>query len=62
MRGAAVPGDLLARGGEPLGAAGADRHSRTRLGKGERDRAADAAAAAGYNRALAGKIDVHASS
>ena len=59
MRRAAVSSDLFARGGEPLGAAGADRHPRTRLGKSERDRAADAAAAAGDDRALAGKIDVH---
>jgi hypothetical protein len=62
MRGAAVQGDLLAGGGEPLGAAGADRHAGAGLGKGECDGAADAAAAAGDDRPLAGKVDIHASS
>ena len=54
-----MPGDLIMRGGEPLGATGADRHPCTRLGKGECDRAPDAPAAAGHDRVLAGKIDPH---
>ncbi len=62
MGDAAVPGNLLTCGRQPLGAARADRHARTRLGKGKRDRPADAPAAAGDDRTLAGKIDLHASS
>src|SRR5262249_34366001 len=60
--GATVPGDLLARFDEPFGAAGTDRNGGTGLGEGKRNRVADAAAAAGDDRALAGKIDVHVSS
>ena len=50
------------RGGEPLGATGADRHTGAGLGKGKGDRTPDTAAAAGDDRALASKIDLHASS
>jgi hypothetical protein len=57
-----MPGDLIMRGGEPLGATGADRHTGAGLGKSKRDRTPDAPAAAGDDGALAGKIDLHASS
>jgi hypothetical protein len=62
VRGAAVPGDFVAGGGERLGAASANRHAGAGLGKGERDRPPDAAAPSGDNGALAGDVDLHASS
>src|SRR6185369_12271011 len=58
----AMPGDLVAGGGERFGAAGANRHTGPGLREGQCDGASDAAAASSDNGALAGNIDLHASS
>ena len=61
MRRDAGCGDRVAHRRETVGAAGADRHRRAGLGETERDRAADAAAAAGDHRPLSRQIDLHPS-
>jgi hypothetical protein len=62
MRDAGMPGDLVAGGGERLGAAGANRHPGSGLGERQCDRPPDAAAASGDNGAPTGNVDLHASS
>ena len=62
MGDAAMPGDLVAGSFECLGAARANRHAGAGLGKGQCNRAPDPAAASGDNGALAGNVDLHASS
>src|SRR5438094_7193387 len=55
-------GDLAAGGLERLGASRTNRHAGAGLGKGKCDRTPDAAAPSGDNGALAGNLDLHASS
>jgi hypothetical protein len=57
-----MPGDLVAGGFKRFGAPRANRHAGSGLGKGECDRAPNAAAASGDNGACAGNVDLHASS
>jgi hypothetical protein len=57
-----MPGDLVAGSIERLGAARANRHAGAGLGKGKSDRPPDAAAPPGDDDALAGEVDLYASS